>query len=72
MPARKGEGHHNTRLTEIDVRLIHHDRGTVTEIAAKFGVSPSTVSQIKSGKRWSWLPRIRYRSRIRIRTRPAT
>ncbi len=63
MAARKGEDHHRAKLSEIDVRLIHYDRNPVRDIARRFGVSAGMVSQIKSGKRWSWLPRIRHRER---------
>ncbi len=71
MPANRGEEHHRAKLTEIAVLLIHFDRGPVRDIARRYGVSPSTVSQIKNERLWSWLPRIRHRSRIRQRERPA-
>ncbi len=67
MAAKKGEGHHRAKLTEIDVRLIHYDRGKVEEIAARYGVSACLVSQIKNERVWKWLPRIRHRSRRGVR-----
>jgi hypothetical protein len=47
------------KLTDAKARLIkdaaRFEDMTQREIAAKFGVSPSTVSDINTGKTWSWL-----------------
>jgi hypothetical protein len=49
------------KLTDAKVRDIRwrYDDGiggvTQTELAAEFGVSPSTISDITSGKTWGWL-----------------
>jgi hypothetical protein len=42
----------NARLTEADVRKIRNARGTQRAIAEQFGVSQSTIWQIKSGNAW--------------------
>jgi len=53
----RGEKSHGARLTEEDVRLIRGMKGQITqrELAEKFGVSPSQISLIHSGKKWAWL-----------------
>jgi hypothetical protein len=48
------------KLTDAKAREIrwrYDDGGDVTqrEVAAEFGVSPSTVSDITSGRTWGWL-----------------
>jgi len=49
------------KLTDAQVREIRwrYDGGyggvTQREVAAEFGVSPSTVSDITSGRTWGWL-----------------
>ena len=49
------------KLTDAQVRDIRwrYDGGfngmTQTELAAEFGISPSTVSDIATGKTWGWL-----------------
>lgn len=43
----------NTKLTESDVAAIRAAEGcTQREIAERFGIHQSTVSQIRGGKRW--------------------
>ena len=49
---RYGEGHHGTSLTEADVVGILSDSRTNKEVAATFGTSATTVSNIKNGKTW--------------------
>lgn len=53
--SRKGERHHNARLTSRDVRKIRQMRGKVSQskIAAMFGITQPTVSDIIRGKKWS-------------------
>ena len=51
----KGEGHHNARLTEKQVREIKRRlrRGEkVRDLAKEFGVTPSNVSLINQGRIW--------------------
>lgn len=53
----RGSQQHLAKLTDEDVRSIRALAGTkrVFEIAALFGLHPSTVSQIIARKRWAWL-----------------
>lgn len=48
-----------TKLTDAKSREIRdralYGAGTQAEIAAEFGVSPSTVSSIMTGRTWGWL-----------------
>lgn len=54
---RRGERSPLAKLTEKQAREILALRGVTTqkEIAARFGVSAFTISQIHRGQRWSWL-----------------
>jgi hypothetical protein len=54
---RRGERSHFAKLTEIEVREILSLKGTETNsaIARRYGVSQPTISEIQSGKSWSWL-----------------
>lgn len=49
----------DTKLTDAKARQIKdaalYEETTQREIAARFGVSPSTVSDIAAGKTWGWL-----------------
>ena len=50
-----GERHPSAKLSEDDVRAIHHlhaDGWTNSMIAKRFGIDSSYVSQITSGKKW--------------------
>jgi len=49
----RGERHGCARLTERDVRAIRRDSRKNIEIAAEFGVTPTTIGYIKAGKTWS-------------------
>lgn len=54
----RGENHHNSKLTEIDVQFVRHwlRRGyTQTLIAEKFGVSRRSIGDIKNKILWTWL-----------------
>lgn len=55
--ANRGTGSSSCKLTEDQVHEIRVAQGMLSEIASKYGVSPVTVCQIRSGKVWSWLPR---------------
>jgi len=50
--SRRGQGNLAAKLTEDQARIILDEPGMHREIAARFGVHPSTVSLIKSKKRW--------------------
>lgn len=53
---RRGQGHHATHLTPDDVRSIRADARTNREIGLSFGVSGTTISNIKRGKQWAHVP----------------
>jgi len=48
----RGEEHGLAKLTESDVRIILSRPLPQRELAARFGISRSTVQQIQSGKTW--------------------
>lgn len=48
----RGEEHHTTHLTDGDVCAIRASREPGHTLAASFAVSQSTISEIRSGKRW--------------------
>lgn len=52
----RGEGNAQAKLSVDDVtriRSVPVRRGTAKELATRFGVSESTVSMIRAGKRWA-------------------
>lgn len=53
--SRRGSAHGCSILLEKDVRKIRKDTRPISKIAADYGVSPSTVSAIRSGQNWGWL-----------------
>lgn len=54
----RGTQQHSARMSEDDIREIRTLAATmrVKDIAQKFGLHQSYVSQIISRKRWAWLP----------------
>lgn len=54
----RGTQQHLARMTEADIREIRNLAGEmrVKDIAARFGLHQSYVSQIIARKRWAWLP----------------
>lgn len=48
----RGESHGNSKLSKADIHAIREAQGTQSEIAAKFGIRPGTVSKIKLRQRW--------------------
>lgn len=46
---RRGQG---SKFTEADVRTIKASDGRGVDLAAQYGVAPSAISRIRSGKRW--------------------
>ena len=50
----RGERCGSSKLTLEQVRTIRTDKRLQREIAADYGVLPSTISRIKSGKRWAY------------------
>jgi len=51
----RGERHGMSKLTADVVLALRSASGSCREIADAFGVSASTVSAVKLGKRWGWL-----------------
>jgi DNA-binding XRE family transcriptional regulator len=53
----RGHRHGAAKLTEAEAREIRRLRGaeTQTSLAARFGVTFQTISDIQRGKRWAWL-----------------
>lgn len=53
----RGTQQWKAKLTEDDVRQIRAAIGTESQlaIAARYGVDPSVISDIKRGKKWAWL-----------------
>lgn len=54
-----GEDHHMSKLSRADVIYIknalkNYERGMVSALAGKFGVTKHTISKIKNGKSWIW------------------
>lgn len=54
-----GSDHANSKLTTAEATAILHRRGvgTISELAAQYGVSRRTVSDIQEGKTWKHLGR---------------
>jgi hypothetical protein len=50
----RGSKHGKSKLTEEQVRAIRVDQRPQKEIAAEYGIDRATVSDIKTGKSWSW------------------
>jgi predicted transcriptional regulator len=50
-----GSRHHSAKLSETDVKKIVFMRGTVSqkELARTYGVNPSVISRIYSGRAWA-------------------
>lgn len=53
--APKGEERHNAILTEDNVREIRASNERGVDLAARFGVSPVTISAIRVGRLWKHL-----------------
>jgi hypothetical protein len=51
----RGTKNSKCKLTEQQVLAIRVDQRPQKEIAEEYGISLATVSQIKTGRSWSWL-----------------
>ena len=54
----RGIKNSHARLTDKEVlEIFHHPypRGSGRRLAARYGVQPSIISKIRTGKAWSWL-----------------
>lgn len=52
---RRGEEHHNAKLTADQVSQILASSESRFVIAERYGVSPITIWEIRAGKKWAWL-----------------
>jgi len=52
---RKGEKHHNTKLTEDQVYEIRASNERTDALAKQYGVTPHTIWQIRMRRRWKSL-----------------
>ncbi len=50
-----GERCWNARLSEKDVRYIKRSTKPSAALARHFGVVPSTITQIRTGRNWNWV-----------------
>ena len=48
-----GERHHSAKLTEAAVRAIRSSKVSMVKLAAKHGVSPRTIWDVKHWKYWT-------------------
>lgn len=48
----RGERHGHAKITEDDVRIIRSSGASGSVLAARYGISPSAISVIRSGKTW--------------------
>lgn len=55
-----GEKNHNTTLTNEQVLEIFHSEGLQDKIALKYGIRRCTVSEIKTGSRWSKITGVKH------------
>ena len=53
--AQIGEKQHASRLTDEVVRGIRSSSEAGVAMARRYGISPSQVSRIRTGKNWAWL-----------------
>lgn len=52
--SQKGEAHGQAKLTEADVIAIRSNaHSSQSDLAARYGVSPSQIGNIRRGKRWT-------------------
>ena len=51
----RGTLHARSKLTEQQVLSIFHEKGKQQDIADKYGIDQTCVSNIKLKKRWGWL-----------------
>jgi hypothetical protein len=52
----RGEGHWKSKLIADQVKIIRKMPGPQRKIAKLFGIGQASVSMIKNGKNWGWLP----------------
>jgi predicted DNA-binding protein YlxM (UPF0122 family) len=55
LPGLVGDDHPNTSLTEDQVRAIRADTRSLRKIATEYGISKSSVHDLKARKTWGHL-----------------
>lgn len=50
----RGERHHQHKLTTDDVLVIQKSEDRGTDLAKKYGVTPTTICSIRKGRLWKW------------------
>lgn len=53
--AQRGEKHYNAKLTSDDVRAIRRSKDTNANLSKKYGVSKTTVYEVRNYLKWRWL-----------------
>lgn len=56
LPGSQGSKNSPAKISEEDVHDIRASSCKPSDMAKKFGVSPATISHIRRGRYWSWLP----------------
>ena len=51
-----GEANPHAKLNEAKARAIRMDPRTAPEVAPEYGVSPTTIREVRNGKRWAHVP----------------
>lgn len=51
----RGEKHYNAKLTSDDVRAIRRSKDTNANLSKKYGVSKTTVYEVRNYLKWRWL-----------------
>ena len=51
-----GERHGNSKLTDARASLIKTSTTSAKELAEKFGVTPSSISKVRTGRSWTHVP----------------
>ena len=52
----RGRQNFKSKLTEVEVLAIYRTKGATQDaLAARHGVSQSTINHIKQGRTWAWL-----------------
>lgn len=54
-PDKRGEAHHNRKLTREQALSALHDPRPAPAVAAELGVSPFTIYDLRSGRTWAML-----------------
>lgn len=54
-PDKRGTSNHNSKLDLDKVRYIFGSSKSNTALARELGVSPAAVSNVRTGRTWSWV-----------------